>query len=287
MCVRRGLRLITRKIGHAMQWPATMEAYVFPTIGDEPGGTIAHADVLAVLEPIWFEKPDTARRVLQRMELVFKSAILRGQRRDASPCIGIVQELGTQHRHVQHLRALPYGEVPAFIAALRACGAEPVTKLAFEWLILTATRSGETRGARWSEIDEREALWTIPKGRRGDRREHVVPLARRCLEILAEARALNPKTNLLFPSPVTGVELSDRALAKALRGFDVADRATAHGFRSSFRDGATEHDKVREVVAEAALAHAVRDKTEAAYRRSIYLAERRELMARWARYCCG
>src|SRR5215831_3495802 len=112
---------------HLKQWPATMEAYVFPRIGDRPVSDITHADVLAIVEPIWFDKPETAKRVLQRMEAVFKSSILRGQREKASPCIGITQELGTDHRDVQHHRALPYDEVPAFIQALRASPATPIT----------------------------------------------------------------------------------------------------------------------------------------------------------------
>jgi integrase len=270
---------------HLKQWPATMETYVFPRIGSRPVGDVTHADILEVLEPIWYEKPETAKRVLQRIEAVFKSAILRGQRDKASPCIGVAQELGVRHRDIEHHRALPYAELPAFIKRLHACPSEPATKLAFEWLILTATRSGETRGALWSEIDEAKALWTIPKQRMKANVEHVVPLSRRCLEVAKQARALNPLSDLLFPGSRTGKELSDMTLTKLLRDNGQADRATAHGFRSSFRDWCTEVDKTREVVAEAALAHQVRDKAEAAYRRAAYLDERVQLMARWAAYC--
>jgi integrase len=159
-----------------------------------------------------------------------------------------------------------------------------VTKLAFEWLILTATRSGETRGAAWTEIDETKKLWTIPKQRMKAGVEHIVPLPNRCLEIAKQAKALNPHSELLFPGDRTRNALSDMTFTKLLRDMGLADRATAHGFRSSFRDWATEHDKVREVVAEAALAHGVRDKAEAAYRRSTYLNERRGLMANWAKF---
>jgi integrase len=270
---------------HLAQWTSTMETYVFPTIGAKSVSDVTHADILAILEPIWFEKAETAKRVLQRLELVFRSAILRGQREKASPCIGIAEELGVKHLEVEHHRALPYANVPAWIQTLRESPCQEVTKLAFEWLILTATRSGETRGATWDEIDSKAALWTIPKERMKGRREHVVPLSKRCLEILNEARALNPSSDLLFPGPRTGEELSDMALTKVLRDRGFADVATAHGFRSSFRDWATESAKVREVVAEAALAHTVRDKTEAAYRRAAYLDERKALMRRWARYC--
>jgi integrase len=140
----------------------------------------------------------TAKRVLQRMELVFKSAILRGQRERASPCIGIAQELGIGHLKVKHHRAMPYKDVPDFLKTLRASNSEPVTKLAFEWLILTATRSGETRGARWDEVDRKKAFWTIPEKRMKGRCEHVVPLPPRCLQILKQVRALIATSKLLF-----------------------------------------------------------------------------------------
>ena len=140
-----------------------MEAYVFPSIGGRPVSDITHADILAILEPIWFEKPETAKRVLQRLEAVFKSAILRGQREKASPCIGVAQELGTDHRNVEHHRALPYTEVPAFIQTLRACRSNPITKLAFEWLILTATRSSETRGAMRKEVERQRLCGSSPR----------------------------------------------------------------------------------------------------------------------------
>jgi integrase len=270
---------------HRQQWTSTIETYVYPKIGDLPISDVTPADVLAILEPIWFDKAETARRVLQRMELVFKAAIVLGQREKASPCVGIRQTLGIRHVNVEHHRALPYAEVPDFIRVLRASPSYEITQLAFEWLILTATRSGETRCARWDEIDRKTALWTIPKERMKGRREHVVPLSKRCLEILKKAKARRPDSELLFPAPRNGDALSDMAFTKVLRDRGFADRATAHGFRSSFRDWATESAKVREVVAEAALAHTVKDKSEAAYRRAAYLDERRELMQRWAQHC--
>jgi integrase len=148
---------------HLRRWPSAMAAYVFPKIGNRPVAEITHSEIISVLEQIWFEKPETAKRVLMRLESVFKSAILRGQREKASPCLGVTQELGTRHREVRHYRSLPYVEVPSFIKTLRASRAKPVTKLAFEWLILTATRSGETRGAMWTELNG--VLLTIPAKR--------------------------------------------------------------------------------------------------------------------------
>jgi integrase len=274
-----------RNAHYLNQWPSSMKAYVFPKLGSRPVSEIANSEIISVLQPIWFDKPETAKRVLLRLEAVFKSAILRGQREKASPCVGVAQELGVRHRRVVHYRSLPYTDVPAFITALRGGRSRPITKLALEWLILTATRSGETRGAMWAEIDEAKAQWVIPKERMKAGAEQIVPLSARCLEILAEARALNPKSELIFPSAMAGRPLSDMTLTKVLRDMGIADRATAHGFRSSFRDWASEVDKAREVVAEAALAHTVRDKTEAAYRRAAYLDERVGLMQRWAAYC--
>ena len=276
---------------HLAQWPSTVERYVLPVIGNRPVSEVQSGEILAVLEPIWHSKPETAKRVLQRIRAVFDAAILRNWRERASPCIGVAQGLGgTGHKAVQHHAALPYDQVSNFIQTLRCCSAQPETKLAFEWLILTATRSAETRFAAWSEIDVQRALWIIPsrrmKSSSAKRRDHHVPLSGRCLEILAEARSLERNSGLLFPSHRTGNALSDMTFTKLLRDLGYGGQATAHGFRSSFRDWATEVEKVREVVAEAVLAHSVRDKTEAAYRRAVYLEERRLLMQRWATYSC-
>ncbi|MEZ0305499.1 MAG: tyrosine-type recombinase/integrase, partial [Hyphomicrobiaceae bacterium] len=211
--------------------PAMMRDYVLPHFGDRPVAEITHIDVLRVLEPIWFTKPNLAQRVLEHLESVFRSATLRGQRTSASPCLGVAQELGIRRRDVQHRRALPYREVPAFIQEMRSGPATPVVKLCLEWTILTAVRSAEARGAMWSEIDG--ALWTIPRERmRKTGVEHVVPLSQRCLAILEQARALNPGSALIFPGKLG--RLSDVALLSVIspRG------ATVHGFRSSFKDWA-------------------------------------------------
>ena len=176
---------------HAAQWQSTMESYVFPTIGNRPVGEIEAREILDLLTPIWFAKAETARRVLQRMEAVFKSAILRGYRERVSPCVGVKEELGTRHQKALNHRALPYQRVPRFLSHLRASNSQPATRLAFEWLVLTATRSGETRLARRSEIDERARLWTIRAAYEGNR-PHIVPLSARCLEILKHARAMYP-----------------------------------------------------------------------------------------------
>jgi integrase len=272
---------------HKAQWRSTMETYVFPAIGDRPIAEVTTRDVLDVLSPIWFEKPETAKRVLQRIEAVFKSAILRGDREKASPCVGVAQELGTRHRKAINHRALPHTEVPDFLSRLRASPSWPATRLAFEWLILTATRSGETRLARWTEIDEGAALWKIPAERMKAKRLHVVPLSQRCLEILHALRAIYPSAPdvLLFPGTKTNAPLSHMTLTKVLRDMGLADKATVHGMRSAFKIWCAEVAKIRDEVSEAALAHAIAEKVRAAYLRTDFLEERKLLMEAWAAYC--
>ena len=270
---------------HLNQWSATMSTYVFPHIGDQPVADVQTEEILAVLTPIWFDKPETARRVLQRLEAVFRSAILRGHRERASPCIGVVQELGTRHRMVTSHRSLPYSEVPGFIAALRSSNCLPATRLAFEWLVLTASRSGETRMAAWNEIDNRKGLWVVPSHRSKTRREHVVPLPPRCIAILRHARSLTSSCDLIFPGSRTGRPLSDMTFTKVLRDFGIDNRATTHGFRSSFKNWAAEVPRARDEVSEACLAHQVRDKVRAAYLRTDFLAERKTVMRQWAEHC--
>ena len=271
---------------HLKQWTSTMEAYVFPAIGSTPVGDVTTAQVLKVLSPIWFSKPETARRILQRMEAVFKSAIVRGARRAASPCIGVAEELGTKHRVVRHHASMPWQEVPQFIVLLRNSGPRrfQVTSLALEFLILTATRSGETRGTQWDEFDLDGATWVIPSERMKAREEHRIPLSKRCLEILSEVRATSPRSQLVFPSK-GGVPLSDMTLTKLLR--DEGLKATPHGFRSSFKVWASESAKVPHEVSEAALAHSLGSKVVAAYLRTDFLEERRPLMQAWSDYCLG
>ncbi|MGQ0672820.1 MAG: tyrosine-type recombinase/integrase [Hyphomicrobium sp.] len=268
---------------HLKQWTSTMDAYVFPKIGDIPVASITTGQVIDVLSPIWFDKPETAKRVLQRMELVFKSAIVRGIRTTASPCIGVAAELGTKHRTVRHHASMPWAKVPSFFVMLHA-RPESVTELSLEFLILTAGRSGETRGALWTEIDRAGATWTIPAQRMKAREAHRVPLSVRCLDILAKTKKLCPDSELIFPSKV-GKPLSDMTFTKFLR--DQKIDATAHGFRSSFKVWASESAKAANEVSEAALAHSPGSKVLAAYLRTDFFDERRLLMEAWAKYCLG
>ncbi len=270
---------------HAAQWQSTMETYVFPSIANRPVGEIEAREILDLLTPIWFVKTETARRVLQRMEAVFKSAILRGYRQRVSPCVGVKEELGTRHQNVVNHRALHYRRIPAFLADLRVSNSQLATRLAFEWLVLTATRSGETRLARWSEIDGRARLWTIPAERMKAKRTHVVPLSKRCMEILRTTRALYPASDFIFPGVKTGAPLSDMTFTKALRDMGLGEEATPHGMRSAFKVWCAEIAKARDEVSEAALAHTIPEKVRAAYLRTDFLEERKALMVAWAKFC--
>ncbi len=273
---------------HLKQWPSTMKAYVFPVIGDVPVNDVRAEHILRILDPIWYDKPETARRVLQRIEAVFKSAIRLGTRDKASPCIGVAEELGPRRQEVRHHPAMPYENVPEFIASLRepSLRAWPTTRPALEFLILTATRSSETREAVWSEFNLEEGLWTIPKERMGKtRRPHLIPLSGRCLEILAVMKALNPDSIFVFEGTRAGRPLSDMTLTKLLRDAGLADEAKVHGFRSTFKDWCAERDKVADEVSEAALSHVDKNSVKAAYLRTTFLDERRLLMERWATFC--
>ena len=198
-----------------------------------------------------------------------------------NPCDRIGPVLGPQQNLVQHMRALPHRDVAAAIGAVQASGAPPVVKLAFEFLVLTAARSGEVRGAQWADIDTEGHVWTIPATRTKAKREHRVPLCRRAEQILDAARALGDGHALVFPSG-RGKRLADMALSGLLK--DLAIGGVPHGFRSSFRDWTAEETNHPREVVEAALAHVVQNKVEAAYARSDLFERRRRLMDDWAAY---
>lgn len=269
---------------HKAQWRSTMQAYVFPAIGKRPVGEITAAEVIDILKPIWNPKRETARRILQRMRAVFEAAIVRGERDKASPTIGIATVLGSRNRKIEHHPAMLYADVPAFVSHLRGLEGWTATRLAFEFLILTASRSGEVRLATWVEIDLDAALWTVPAERMKARVEHAVPLAPRAVAILREAHATYPESKFVFPGTKPGLPLSDMTLTKVLRDAGLNGKATAHGFRSSFKDWCAEVAKVPDEVSETALAHKIPDKVRAAYLRTRFLDDRRLLMQHWAGY---
>ena len=268
---------------HAAQWLSSLEAYAFPAIGDRPVDDLTSAEILKVLAPIWTERPETARRVKQRLKAVFDWAKAAGHRSGDNPVEGIKRVLPRHKTSAKHHAALPYREVPAFLRKLRETDANPLTKLAFEFAILTARRTSETLGARWTELDLEEKIWTIPGTRMKAGRDHRIPLSARCLEILEEARLLAGDSPFVFPGRTGRAPLSNMAFLMVLRRNGHAD-ITAHGFRSSFRDWAAEQSSVPSAAVEAALAHVVRNKTEAAYFRSDLLDQRSHLMERWAQF---
>ncbi|MDE2301703.1 MAG: tyrosine-type recombinase/integrase [Sphingomonadales bacterium] len=289
---------------HRQQWRNTLATYAYPVIGALPPAEIETAHVLAVLEPIWKTKPETASRLRGRIERVLDAAKVRGLRSG--------ENVARWRGHLDHLlqasnkltrghhAALAYAELPAFVADL--AGRDALAARALEFLILTACRSGELLGATWREIDLGAKVWTIPAARMKAGREHVIPLAPRALAILADMARLRTRADgdaPLFPASGGGA-LSTMALPMLLRRMNDAERAagregwidrrqdgraiTVHGFRSTFRDWAGEQTSFPREVIEHALAHLLADKAEAAYQRATLLPKRAKLMEAWANY---
>lgn len=269
---------------HRDQWINTLATYAFPVIGPLTVDRIETRDVLAVLSPIWTEKRETARRVRQRIRTVMAWAKAAGHRSGENPVDGVSEGLPKTSTKKEHHPALPYAEVPEFISQLRECGTGTVTKLAFEYLILTAARTSEVLLAMWPEIDLDTKTWSVPAERMKAGEEHRVPLSARCIEILRAVReATGGGKAYVFPGQSPDRPLSNMTLLKALKGMNRSD-ITAHGFRSSFRDWAEERTKFKRSVVEAALAHTVKDKVEAAYLRTKLFSQRIPLMDAWAAF---
>jgi integrase len=267
---------------HKQQWRNTLATYAYPVLGAIAVGAVDTGLVVKVLEPIWTTKPETASRLRGRIESVLDWAKARGYRQGENPARWrghLDHLLPARHkvRAVRHHAALPYGDVPIFLAELRH--RDGIAARALELAILTATRTSEALGARWSEIAGE--VWTIPATRMKSGREHRVPLAGRALELVEE---LPRQGDYLFPGSRADRPLSNMALLMTLRRMGRGD-ITAHGFRSSFRDWVAERTNYPGELAEMALAHTVSDKVEAAYRRGDLFDKRRRLMAEWARYC--
>ena len=272
-----------RNAKHAAQWDSTLRTYVYPRLGRRRVSDIDTAEILKVLTPIWHTKAETARRVRQRISTVMKWAMAQGFRQD-NPCGDVLSEAlpKNKDRGKKHLPALPHEEVGGAIEAVRASDSGVVVKLAFEFLILTAARSGEIRHMTWGEVDMDAAIWTIPAERMKAGREHRVPLCTRAMEILHEARQLGGGIALVFPGAQPGKPFSEVTLSKLMHDLDLD--GVPHGFRSSFRDWAAECTNAPHAVMEAALAHTIRNQAEAAYARSDLFERRRVLMEQWAVY---
>ena len=263
-------------------WRSTLRDYIFPRLGDMPVDAVTGGDVMAVLQPIWTEKRETAKRVRSRIGAVMKWAVAQGHRPDNPAGEALAAALPNNAGRRVHHKALPHVEVGAALRKVRGSDAYRGAVLALELLVLTATRSGEVRTAVWDDIDMEGAVWTIPAERMKAGLEHRVPLSDRALRVLDEARReLTHGDGILFPSP-TGCVQRAQTLAKLLHQRGIG--AVPHGFRSSFRDWAAECTDAPREVCELALAHVNRDRVEAAYRRSDLFERRRTLMQQWADY---
>ncbi len=277
-----------RNAKHGSQWENTLKAYVYPTFGHLSVQDIDADLVRKVLEPIWRSKPETANRVRGRIESILDYAAVLKLRTGENPArwrghLDHVFPAREKVRPVKHHAALPYAELPAFMAALRE--QEGVAARALEFTILTAARTGEAIGARRNEADIREKLWTVPAARMKASKEHRVPLSARAAAILREATELQAAEDaFIFPGGRKDKPLSNMAMTAVLRRMGRGD-ITVHGFRSTFRDWAAERTNYPNHVVEMALAHAVGDKVEAAYRRGDLFEKRRKLMGEWATYC--
>ncbi len=262
-------------------WLRSLERYAFPRIGNRPVSEVTGADVLEILTPIWHRKAQTAQSVRQRIGMVMKWAIAMEFRIDNS-CDRIGPVLGPQDNVVEHMRALPHGDVAAPIETVRASEAPAVLALAFEFLVLTAARWGEVRGAEWAVIDRVAGVWTVPAARMKAKREHRVPLGGRALKILDAAWAAGDRSSRFVFTTGGGKPIENTRLRRLLKRERIG--AVPHGFRTSFQNWAAEETDHPGEVIEAALAHVVQNKVEAAYRRTDLFQRRRLLMEDWSRY---
>jgi len=252
-----------------------------------PIDRIGREHVLKTLVPLWGQKIETARKLRQYIKAVFAWAQSHGfiEANNAGEVLdaALPKMPAVQQNH----RALPYEEIPALLETIESCGASMSAKLAFRFLVLTACRGGEVRGALWDEIDLGKRTWTIPASRMKSNREHRVPLSDEAVEVLEQAEVLRDGA-IVFPSPLKrGRALSNMTMTKILRDLNLADRATAHGMRSSFRTWAMEETNTPREIMEMALAHNIGSAVERSYARGDLFAKRRALMERWARFACG
>ena len=269
-----------------------MKVYVFPKIGKRKVADLAPADFAEALKPIWLSKPETASRVKQRCHMVMKWCWAQGLVK-ANP-VDVVDHLLPQQpgkrERVQHQPSMPWRDIPAFVRDVLHASTSNVTRSLLEFVILTAARSGEAREMKWNEVDLKAKVWTVPASRMKAKVVHRVPLSARVVDILKEQRKRHLEAELVFPAPRGGV-LSDMVLTGFLRdqkapSSDKGRVATAHGFRSSFRDWASEHGYARDL-AERALAHTIENQAEAAYHRTDLLEQRRAMMEAWAQHVGG
>lgn len=269
---------------HRQQWRNTLDTYAYPAFGSKPITEVTRADIIGVLDPIWKEKTETASRVMNRCVRVLEWSVARGYRtgEEVAAWPKLIQRAlppRSKIQKVEHHPALPYADMKHFMAQLSE--RSTTTARALEFLILTASRTTETLQARWTEIDLKAAVWTVPGERMKNRRPHRVPLSKKAVSILKDVKRLRSK-EWVFPG-LRG-HLSETSLLTVLEGMG-RDDITVHGFRSTFRDWAAERTSFPREVAEKALAHVVKDKAEAAYQRGDMLDKRRVMMEDWAKFC--
>jgi integrase len=267
---------------HRKQWLSSLRE-VFVAFGSKRVDVVTSADILAALSPHWLKRPETSRRVLQRVRAVFEWCKAQDFCFGDNPTQGITKVLLKQRATKRHHAALPYRELLAFLHALKKTDAGEVVKLAFEFTILCAARTAETLNATWAEIDLEGRTWTIPGHRMKAGAEHRVPLSPRSVKILERAKALSDGGAYVFPGRSPKKPLSNTVFLMTLRRMGRRN-VTPHGFRSTFRDWAAERTNVPRAVCEAALAHTLRDKTEAAYHRTDLFERRRDLMEAWSQF---
>lgn len=270
---------------HGDQWLATIETYAFPTLGSKPVGNITAGEIIKAISAVWTTKPETGRRVRQRICAVLDYAHARGWRATEAPARSLAAGNGLpKQQGGKHHPAMPYTDVPTFLTRLRASGGV-WGRLALEFAILTAARSQEVRRATWDEIDLENNIWTVPADHMKMKREHSVPLSLEALSVLKSAAAVRlVGTDLVFPG-MSGREMSDMTLLKVLRRME--EPVTVHGFRSSFRTWVAEATNFSGEVAEAALAHQNPNEVERAYQRGPLLDKRRKMMEAWGIYCAN
>ncbi|MCJ8276303.1 MAG: tyrosine-type recombinase/integrase [Bdellovibrionales bacterium] len=268
-----------------VQWENSLKNYASPIIGHLPVSEIDLTLVLSVLEPIWETKTETASRVRARIERILSWATVRGYREGNNPAIwkgyldAILPNKSGLHK-TKHFKAMPFQEIGEFMKELKE--KDGVSYRALEFLVLTATRTNETLNAKWSEINFDNKTWTIPSSRMKSGQEHIVPLSRRALEILKDLERIQ-HNEFIFPGKKQSKPLSDMTLLMILRREQLD--YTVHGFRSTFKDWASERTNFTREVSEMALAHTITNKVEAAYRRGKLLLKRRSLMKSWEEFC--
>ena len=269
----------------AINWRGCLNTYAYPVFGNTRIDRVTRADVLNALKPVWTSKPSIARKLRQRIRQIFAAAMAFDYI-DLNPAGEVIDAaLPRTPAVAAHFRALPYQDVPDVLRRVEASQAGLASKLCFQFLAHTAGRSGEARGARWDEVVMESCTWTIPGSRMKAGVEHRVPLSDQALDVLRRAKALDDGSGLVFPSRYKpGRELSDMTLTKLLRDLGLADRATVHGFRTSFKTWCMETTDTPWAVGEAALAHTLGNSTEQAYARSDLFERRRELMEQWGSF---